>query len=147
MLYGSPQGEVRAFSTKDGSPLWQVPVSDKVKAFCHAPEGQVGVLTANEKHQRLDLREGTSVGTTQEFCQRIDHDRYGGSLQQEEVSYRPKVKEMQVDTTFTLGRDGPLVATGYAKPGSRVPMVAAFNDMYELRWKSEVPGQDRLGAD
>jgi len=146
ILYGSEQGEVWAFAVEDGKERWRVPVGDKVERFCQESEGQAGVLTADERYLRLNLDDGSAGEAAGGECQALEHDRHDGAnveIRRGSVGY--DIDGMGVQNAYSRGGDGRLVIGGYARPGTRVPMLAVFNQG-TLSWKNELPGVDRLGA-
>ena len=154
-LFGSPQGEVSAYSLADGKRLWRVPVGEQIKSFCRGQPAQVGVLSLDEKLHLLNLADGTVAGVQAERggtrrakasdCDALEFDRYDGDTRLRRLhDFETRVEGMNLGHVFQLGTDGPIVAGGQKQPGSSIPMVAGFSPDRSLRFSTEVPGADRL---
>jgi outer membrane protein assembly factor BamB/DNA-directed RNA polymerase subunit RPC12/RpoP len=157
LLYASQRGELWALRLADGKRLWRVPLGEKVASMCQPGPERVLVRTEDEQLHRIRLADGTAerdpAGQAEPGdCRPLSHDRRDGDVRIFDVDrwapagFDPEPEGMYTSDRYRLDDDGPYVVTGTNKPGTRVPMVAVYAPDRSLRWKSEVPGRDRLAA-
>lgn len=157
LLFASPRGELWALRLADGKRLWRVPLGEKVASICQPGPERVLVRTEDEQLHRVRLADGTAERdpageAVPDDCRPLSHDRRDGDARIFDVDrwapagFDPEPEGMYTSDRYRLDDDGPYVVTGTNKPGTRVPMVAVYAPDRSLRWKSEVPGSDRLAA-
>ncbi len=158
LLYASQRGELWALRLADGKRLWRVPLGEKVASICQPGPERVLVRTEDEQLHRVQLADGSAerdpAGEAAHGadCRTLSHDRRDGDVRIVDVDrgalarIDPEPGGMRTSDSYRLGDAGPYVVTGTKKPGTRVPMVAVYAPDQSLRWKSEVPGSDRLSA-
>ena len=147
---------VQGFDGRTGKRAFSTALPELPEALCQHPSG-VAVLTKDKKLYPVDLGSGAlgapvpgaryahEPGTR---CVDLDPaDASNGStlIDADEAPYRDKVKGMQVADVLGVGESKRAFVLGTRQPGTRVPMLAAF-DGDRLLWSQELPGSEPLLA-
>lgn len=171
-LFGD-DGTVTAFDRATGQQRWRLGLGEKLDEVCAGPGAdELVVATVDERWHRLADSAATATAALRvlhrsgakpddavarfraaaaeapgDLCLPIDNhtwSRPAGLLRIDSWSRLPAIAGMEV-AQLVRRPGGPIVATGYKTPGTRVPMVAAL-DGPRARWSVEVPSVDRLAA-
>lgn len=147
---------VQGFDGRTGKRAFSTALPELPEALCQHPSG-VAVLTKDKKLYPVDLGSGAlgapSPGARNAHepgtrCIDLDpRDASHGTalVEAEEAPYRDKVTGMQVADVLSVAESPRRLVLGTREPGTRVPMLAAF-DGERLLWRAELPSSEPLLA-
>lgn len=169
LVFGSSLGEVRAFSTVDGTPRWTTKLGERVEKFCDGGD-HVVALGVDGVERKLALADGAMFAAVAEAppepsrsktpakappCKPLPSDK---EEQRWNLTDRDLARPHDLD--FDRLRIGPSgrVLSGQRRKGTHVPTLVAIDDANAARWRVEVPidplatderapGQVVVGAD
>lgn len=144
VLISDGRGGVFGFGLADGTPLWNIRLNEKVEEFCAGPEGVVRARTADDQLHPIGVADGAvqpSAGAGP--CDPLPGDGtrgdraawqvWGWAGNNRDQVPTTKIDGMKTDEVLYHRASGVTIALGHKTPGSRVPMIAAF------QWPAEDP--------
>lgn len=147
---------VFGFDGKSGTQAFATALPELPEALCKHPSG-VAVLTKDKQLFPVDLGNGAlgaptagaryaqEKGTRCVDLDPADASQGPGLIEVDEAPYRDRVKGMQVSDVFAIADTKQVLVLGTREPGTRVPMLAAF-DGEKLLWVQELPVSEPLLA-
>lgn len=139
VLFASMTGDVRAFSSRDGTPRWTTKLEERTKAFCDAGDFVIAV-GADDVERSLGRADG-SLGTKTtpakgKGCTELPTDK-----ETQWGAFADRKLARNHDLDFDRLRVGPggRVLSGTRAKGTKVPVLVAIDDANRQRWRVEVP--------
>ncbi len=159
LLFADSTGVLRGFSLANGSPVWQSLLGERAEKFCAAENGFALVHTRDKRVLRITLATGqvlpAGVWDSDKPCPLLqnDNDTVGPffTLKDSRIRENIRIEGMNIDNILTNITNGKTIALGYRKPGTRVPVISAFENVIsknknegKVLWSSSVTTQNPL---
>jgi PQQ-like domain len=150
VLFAGATGQLVGLGLRDGRQRFAASLPDAPKRLCRAGDAAVAIETADGKRHEIALADGAlRRAPGKRRCERIRDDEHRDvdpALTVDSSPRRWKQPGMQVSRELRLGSSGPVLAVGYRRPGTAVPMVARLDERGRPAWKMEVPDGNPLQA-
>jgi outer membrane protein assembly factor BamB len=150
VLFAGDTGQLIALNLRDGAERFKASLPDKPLRLCRVGSAAVAIETADKRWHEVALADGAvrRAQARPPRCDRLTDDERGEVDPAVSVDRSPrrwKQPGMHVNRELRRG-SGPLIGTGWRRPGSAVPMVARLDARGRATWKVEVPDGNPLEA-